>query len=378
MNHELKEDMHIQKIEEEEEEYYSDDDLYNITSWGVDMTFRELMTLYKDGDLIKPEIQRKYVWDKIEASRFIESILMGLPVPSIFLASKGEKRLIVDGYQRIMTVRDFVNGVFSKDKSIFFLTKGEKINKRWGGKTFKQLDTTEQKRILIYSIHAIIFEQKSPKDDDTSLYQIFERINTGGRTLKPQEIRNCIYQGEFNKLLIKLNSNPIWRKLWGTKEGDDRMKDIEFILRFFSLQSKDIWDKNKGQISLKKHLNLFMGSKESEKIPVLTKREEDFIDMINFINDSFSKEAFFGLSKKEDGTINSTRKIQITIFDSIAIATIKALKSGKEINKKDLESRKEKLLFDEKYIEYTTIRTTNIEHIKGRINLAMKYLYDLE
>ena len=75
----------IEEISEEEEKY-SNDDIYNIRSWGADLTFRELTQRYEDGDLLKPELQRKYVWKKDEASRFIDSILLGLPVPSIFLA----------------------------------------------------------------------------------------------------------------------------------------------------------------------------------------------------------------------------------------------------------------------------------------------------
>ena len=70
----------------EEQETYSDDSLFNITSFGTDLSFRELISMYDEGDLEKPELQRHYVWDKKEASRFIDSILLGLPVPSIFLA----------------------------------------------------------------------------------------------------------------------------------------------------------------------------------------------------------------------------------------------------------------------------------------------------
>ena len=99
-----------------EENSYSDDDLYNISSWGADLSFREIVSMYDDGDLIKPELQRKYVWNKLEASRFIDSILLGLPVPSIFLAKENdETKLIVDGYQRIMTVYDYMKG-FLRDR----------------------------------------------------------------------------------------------------------------------------------------------------------------------------------------------------------------------------------------------------------------------
>ena len=67
-----------------EEDSYSNDDLYNISSWGADLSFREIISMYDEGDLVKPELQRKYVWTKVEASRFIDSILLGLPVPSVF------------------------------------------------------------------------------------------------------------------------------------------------------------------------------------------------------------------------------------------------------------------------------------------------------
>ena len=107
---------HIEEIKEEINDSYSNDDLYNINSWGADLSFRELITMYDEDELLKPELQRYYVWDKPEASRFIESILLGLPVPSIFLANTNDdKKLIIDGYQRIMTVFDYVKkGVWRK------------------------------------------------------------------------------------------------------------------------------------------------------------------------------------------------------------------------------------------------------------------------
>lgn len=101
----------VEEIEEEKEDSYSNDDLYNINSWGADLSFRELISMYEEDELIKPELQRKYIWEKPEASRFVESILLGLPVPSIFLANTSDsKKLIIDGYQRIMTVYDYVRG----------------------------------------------------------------------------------------------------------------------------------------------------------------------------------------------------------------------------------------------------------------------------
>ena len=127
----------------------------------------------------------------------------------LFLSKEpNETMLIIDGFQRIMTVYDFVNGIFSGDGKIFRLSNTGNINERWKGKAFRELSIEEQRRIRNTTIHAIIFEQKHPKND-TGMFQIFERINTGGRTLKAQEIRNCIYQGRCNNLLIELNKYKI-------------------------------------------------------------------------------------------------------------------------------------------------------------------------
>lgn len=241
----------IEEIGAEVNDDYSDDSLFNISSWGADLSFRELISMYEDEELIKPELQRKYVWDKTEASRFIESILLGLPVPSIFLAQSGSQKLIVDGYQRIMTVYDYVKrGIFSSDSRVFKLSNSEKINSRWRNKAFAELSVDDQKKIRSTTIHAIMFEQKKPENDDTSLYQIFERINTSGRSLTPQEIRNCVYQGPFNSLLLELNEFLIWRKLFGSITPDNRMRDVEYILRFFVMKTDDILSSEINQISL--------------------------------------------------------------------------------------------------------------------------------
>lgn len=116
-------------IQEEVNEEYSNDDLFNINSWGADPSVRELIIQYKEGDIEKPELQRKYVWTKKAASRFIESLLLGLPVPSIFFANVETtgKRLIIDGYQRIRTLVDFISdGVWHGDDTVFRL-----YNTRW-------------------------------------------------------------------------------------------------------------------------------------------------------------------------------------------------------------------------------------------------------
>lgn len=366
-----------ESIPEETDDSYVNDDLYNISSWGADYSFRELVSLYDEDDLVKPELQRKYVWEKAEASRFIDSILLGLPIPSIFLAKTEEnKMLIIDGYQRLMTVNDYVKGIWSGDNSVFTLSNiPGKINHRWKGKAYSQLSESEQRKIKTTTIHAIIFEQKQPKDDDTSLYQIFERINTSGKSLMPQEIRNCVYQGNLNTLLFQLNKDINWRILFGNLKEDSRMRDLEFILRFFALKSDEIRNSKKGNISLKKVLNEFMGAKENNRPDVVIRFGQEFTNSIFAIKNQFGENAFFNVQSTDLTTIR--KRFYPTVYDSIMIATSIAL--AKEIDtSKSNDSNRLALLKDDKFREFSTQGTMQVEHINGRIELALKHLYNIQ
>lgn len=365
----------IDFLPEESQDSFSNDDLFNITSWGADITLREIISSYEDGDYVKPELQRKYVWDKKDASRFIESILLGLPVPSIFLANNSdERKLIVDGYQRIMTIFNFYNGVWSSDGSVFNLTDSERINKRWRGKTFKELIPEDQRRFKMYTIHAIIFEQRTPRNDD-GLFQIFERINTSGKSLNAQEIRNCVYQGNLNSLLFKLNKNEHWRELFGEKTENNRMLDLEFILRFFTLRQETILHLKSNSISLKKQLNEFMRTQSKENDFFYESLEKDFTTCIDFIHSEYGKTAFHNL---RNDLKELRKKFYPTVYDSLMIATDIALRSGFVPQEHILEEKRICLLRDPEYRESITQGTMQLHNIRTRISKALKYLYNID
>lgn len=365
-------------IQEEKNDAYSNDDLYNLNSWGADLSFRELVTMYEENELMKPELQRYYVWDKPEASRFIESILLGLPIPSIFLANTQDgKKLIIDGYQRIMTVYDYMKkGVWRKDGKTFKLSNTEKINPKYRGKTFNELPEQDQRRLKSSTIHAIVFEQKSPNDKDTSLYQVFERINTGGRALMPQEIRNCVNQGPFNSLLLELNENSFWRSLYGKNDKDPRMRDMEMILRFLALDTDFIGRHELSNISLKKYLNEFMGSIDSQNSSTIEERREKFNSVMKFIFEHIGENAFFNISGVDNSKIR--KRFYPTIFDSICVAVAIALRElGDGIPKDSLEGKRIALLKDEQFRIYSSEGTMQISHIHGRISKALSYLFEI-
>ena len=366
----------VQHIKEEDGDSYSDDSLFRISSYGADLSFRELIERYEDDELLKPELQRNYVWDRTEASRFIDSILLGLPVPSIFLAQQPDERLlIVDGYQRIMTVHNFVKGIFSTDGKVFRLSRSEKINRRWRGKAFAELTDTEQRKIRNTTIHAIIFIQQEPQNDDTSLFQVFERINTSGRSLMPQEIRNCVAQGRLNSLLFEINKNYQWREVFGLEKPDARMRDMEYILRFFALSSRKFKEDKRERISLRRFLDLYMKENQNPTDEQLEQFSVRFNSSIELIHNTFGTSAFHNISPTTPDKL--VEKFSPTIFDSILIATDFAIQHGVYTIPPDPEAARRNLLQDEEYRFAITKETMTRDNIITRISKACDRLFGL-
>ena len=363
-------------IEEERNEELSNDDLFNISSWGADPSVRELITQYSEGDIEKPELQRKYVWNKKVASRFIESLLLGLPVPSIFLANieSTGKRLIIDGYQRIRTLHDYIHdGIWRGDDSVFRLVDSNVINTKWRNKTFSELSESDKRRLKNYTIHAIIFEQRRPAND-SAMFQIFERINTSGVTLNDQEVRNCVYQGAMNTRLFELNTKQEWRELFGKKMQDNRMIDLELILRFFAMNKPEIYLSDEKSFVLKKILNDEMANNRSES-DYLETVCTDFVRTIDFIYSNFGEEAFYNL---QNDLKKIRKRLYPTVYDSLMIATSIALSKGFNPEGIDLKERRMAMLRDESYRESITQGTMTVEHIRTRIQRALKIVYELD
>ena len=361
---------------EEKEDEFSNDDLFNIQSWGADPSVRELISQYEDGDIIKPELQRNYVWDKKEASRFIESLLLGLPIPSIFLANMAEdKRLIIDGYQRLTTLVDYISkGTWKDTDEPFRLYNSPLINERWRNKTYKELTESDKRRLRLYSIHAIIFEQKTP-NNDSGLYQVFERINTSGKTLNAQEIRNCVYQGDMNTLLFSLNNNEKWRKLYGNVRPDERMLDMELILRFFAMCTPDVYNTQKSYVSLKQTLNKYMSDYVKASESFLEEKRHQFNEVIDFIYSHFDENAFFNL---QNDFSKYRKKMYATIFDSLMIGTSIALERGYSNTDENLNEKKEALVRKQEYRDCITSGTMQSANIRKRISLVVSEIYGLE
>jgi len=210
----------------------------------------------------RPFYQRRDRWDAQKQSRLIESFLMNIPVPPLILYETSYNSYeVMDGQQRITAIENFYNNKLK-------LT-GLDIWPELEGRTYESLPAKIKDGINRRAISTIVVITESLSDPEESLslkQLVFERLNTGGVSLSRQEIRNCIYSGKFNELLLKLSENTIFAKAWDIPIDDKeelkengfykKMEDVELILRFFALRDIDQYTGN-----LSKYLDNYMMKK---------------------------------------------------------------------------------------------------------------------
>jgi len=188
-----------------------------------------LLGKFKRGKLVvQPDFQRQYVWDLVKASKLIESALLGIPIPIVYLSEEPDnKEYVIDGQQRLTSFFSFIDGQFPS--GVDFHLKGLTVFAELNGRKYCELPENLQDQIRFFSLRTITFKRES---DPSIKFEVFERLNTGSVSLNDQELRNCIYRGEFNRLLKELSEDPDFMYLLGLTKPDKRMKDIELVLRF--------------------------------------------------------------------------------------------------------------------------------------------------
>lgn len=324
---------------------------YSITSYGADYTVDSIVKRIEKEKIFVPPFQRKYVWTQVQASRFIESLILGLPVPGVFFSKEDEteKLLIIDGQQRILSIANFYKGVFGEKK---FRLKG--VQEDLEGKTYEELKQADQNRLDDSILHATIIKQDTPSDDESSIYMVFERLNTGGTPLQPQEIRACVYYGDFNQLLSELVENPSWRAIFGKENR--RMKEQELVLRFFSL----FYEYEDYKKILKSFINSFMA--RNRKLESHSKDELTnlFVNSIQFIHESIGDKAF-----------RIGNRLNAAIFDSVMIGIAKRILVNPNPDKISFKSQYGFLLQDEEYLTFVESGTSSESSVKGRINKSI-------
>ena len=205
---------------------------FNVTTRRIS----DIFASFNDKELdTTPAFQRGYVWDKIKASKLIESVLLHVPLPLIYTAEEADgSEVVIDGQQRLMTFIGFLAGEFPKDHRPFKLQK-LKILRHLNGKAFNDLDQPLKTAVRRYGVSIIKIANST---DENVKFEIFERLNTGAVTLSPQELRNCMYRGSFNNLIKELAVHPSFRRVLALQERPQRMIDCEMVLRFLAYNER--------------------------------------------------------------------------------------------------------------------------------------------
>jgi uncharacterized protein with ParB-like and HNH nuclease domain len=351
----------LEEIQSENSDLEATPAEYEVITYPADFTLEGLVSKYKKGTMTVPGFQRNFVWNIKQASRLIESFLLGLPVPAIFLFTDDAKneQLVIDGQQRLMTVVYFLDGYFgeadaSGKRKVFKLT-GLNEKSRYYNKTYADLEESNQaafNKLNDSVLRAFVIKQITP-NGNTSVYHIFERLNTGGTQLVGQEIRNCVYHGSFNDLLCKLNSYENWRKIFGSDIPHKRQKDVELILRFFSFYEKG----NEYERPIKDFMSNYM--KDNQEISVVKSQELE-----SLFKETCDK--VVGILGEKPFHIWSG--LNVAAFDSVF--TTLALNDLKD----NLAERYENLKVDNDFIKGVRSATADEATVALRMQLSKKYL----
>ena len=336
---------------------------FDISVSPADPTLELLANKVQSNDIIVPFYQRKYVWKIEQASRLIESFLMGLPVPQVFLYVNDDDQLeIIDGQQRIMSVKYYFEGYFgetdSQGRRQVFRLKGLSERSEYNGKTFSELSPRDQRRLRNTSLRAIHIKQLKPSARNDSVFHIFERLNTGGTQLKPQEIRNAVYRGRIVEELRALNDNADWRKILGIPRPDKNQKDVEIILRLFSLF--EIWGEYEKPMLL--HLNKQMQANRDFASDRSARFKKRFPEVAKLVADNLTR------------PFRPRNALNAAMLEGVMIALLEDL----NITGEELKARYAVLTGDANFDEYLRDATTNTLTVRERIKRAKELLGDAQ
>lgn len=323
---------------------------------------------------LEPQYQRRSRWDNKKRSLLIESLLLNIPIPPIFLfeIEYGQYE-VVDGRQRLETLKDFLDNLFPLKNLTFW--------KELNGKRFRELPVIIQRGLLRRTISATVLLAETTRPDDSEIdvrMVLFNRLNTGGVQLNPQELRNALYDGHFNNMLFTVSRTDLFTNVWSipkktpNEENDPpkalinnalykSMADCELVLRFFAIR-ETILDNLKG--SLKALLDKSMKKHKDDSKESVEKSKELFNTTLNDLYLLFDSKPF---------VIPSLNKPSRALYDALMVAysllTKEQIDDKENINKKLQESLSISTSYD-----ILLGKGNSIEAIKLRIEEAKRIL----
>jgi len=387
MNISHKNSLEIEDETDIEEDYSLTE--YDITAFPSDFNIKTIFDFMESEIFKVPVFQRNYVWDLTRASKLIESIIIGIPVPQIFLYEKTKNEfLVIDGQQRLMTIYYFIKMRFPKKEkryelrrifdergripddilhnddyfSNFKLRLPEKLPDRKNKLNKLNYETLGEYKSTfeMRTIRNIIIKQNYPPGDYSVIYEIFNRLNTGGMNLTPQEIRTSLYHSDFYDMLYRINLDTRWRRLIGIPEPDIHMKDVEMLLRGFAM----LVGGDNYKPSMVKFLNKFSNDAKS-----FTEQDVKYLESLfgSFLNScqNLNERAFTG----------KTNRINISIYEAVFTAVCEAAYEDKSLNIAPITEEQLNLLKNDEDVKNATIsKTASKMNVETRLRRARELL----
>lgn len=324
---------------------YSNEGERKVLIQQYDYAVRTLMDMVVEGDLVlDPDYQRQYRWPDEKAARFIESIVLNIPVPVLYLAEDSDGTFsVIDGQQRLTSLLRFIKPhelpSLYPDRQLEPLELNDlRVRPDLNGSTYASLPRLDKSALAKRPIRCIVILNES---DTTLKFEVFERLNTGSVSLTDQEVRNCIYRGSYNQLIKRLATNEDFRELLNLPESLSKaMKDAELVLRFFAY--KELSNETDYADNFAEYLN-----KHMEDRRVITE------DMARCLQDEFDATvqvvkrvlgpgiAFRKPSNRSDpssGTF-AQNKINGAIYEAQMISFSRYLATGRSLSDAELKER---------------------------------------
>jgi len=329
---------------------------------NYDITVRQLYLMISEKQIeLQPEYQRHFIWDETRQSQLIESIFLGIPVPNLFMATNSDSTWeVIDGLQRLTTVVNFIGDeptrLRTNAKSQKLKLAGLEKLSSMNGKYFEDLPMSVQQMFFTRPIRVTVLNDKS---DFNVRYDLFERLNTGGVILHPQEIRNCVYIGDFKDFIIKCSTNEDFLasvKMTETSERNGNREEL--VLKFFAyFEDRDLFDH-----SVKEFLNSYMEKK--------TKRFDNKNELKKIFDESFKI-----INRLLPNGIVRGNRVNITplvLYEAIAVGVADLIKENQE--NRITAIKLQTLLNDNILKNLTTGATNSRNKLNGRINHVRNFM----
>jgi hypothetical protein len=342
-----------------------------VRTTAVDFSFGELLNLHNEDEIIiSPEYQRLFRWTNEQRSRLIESIILGLPIPPIFLIEGDNGVLeLIDGLQRISTVIQFLdNAAINQPKLIL---SGCDILKTLNELCFDDLPVTVRMKIKRSPIRATIINKSG---DAFVKYEMFKRLNTGGALLSAQEIRNCssrmVDGGDvfYDAIQDMARFEPFMNSISKLPEAfKEKRADEELVLRFFAVTQYR--DKYKGNIE--EWLDSLMEDALFKRIDFdLNERKNHFEDVFRMIYEKLNDSAFTRFNS--DG--EPTGRLAPAYYEAVVTTFSENINTIREISSEKVRERLQSAFGSQEFREATGPGANTIEKLHKRIFTVTKYL----